>query len=163
MWVVLKNQACVEVETALRSIMPGEWSILCYFTLTSDRTRRGMIPTTLSVTTATSMTSQVAHGPFEEVLHPEMIPGVHRLETIPRTGKTPWPQKPCVVCKDKGILRKSRYHCALCIRQPGFCKKQECFSDFHSQLGFPIHSAWNISLDSSSGASHGMHTSHNIF
>lgn len=60
----------------------------------------------------------------------------HRLQTIPRTGKTPWPQKPCIVCKQKDILRKSRYFCVACVKNPGFCRTRGCFADYHRLFGY---------------------------
>jgi hypothetical protein len=109
------------------------------FTLTSDR--RGMAP----VSSALPMMDMLP----QTVLQPTVDVDSHQLETIPRTGKTPWPQKPCIVCKGKGILRKSRYHCVGCVRQPGFCNKRECFSDFHYHLKYPINSSWNVPFEGS--------------
>ncbi|KAL8608906.1 hypothetical protein ACOMHN_063035 [Nucella lapillus] len=91
--------------------------------------------------------SQRPPAAFTAAPHGNQLEGSHHLQTIPRTGKTPWPQKPCIVCKHKGLLRKSRFFCVGCARQPGFCKKGPCFMDFHSVINSANN--WNSQLYSS--------------
>ena len=55
-------------------------------------------------------------------------------QLIPTTEKKMKPQKKCVVCKEKGIRKESRYHCGDCSSQPGLCAAP-CFRQYHTKNG----------------------------
>ena len=53
----------------------------------------------------------------------------HRLLPIPRTLKKKWPQKPCIICRKDGQLRRdTRYYCDAC--NVALCKNI-CFETYH--------------------------------
>eukprot|EP00916_Digyalum_oweni_P006193 GHVL01010693.1.p1 GENE.GHVL01010693.1~~GHVL01010693.1.p1 ORF type:complete len:394 (+),score=46.22 GHVL01010693.1:227-1408(+) len=59
----------------------------------------------------------------------------HCLQRVPVTGRTVWPQRRCIVCKEHGLRRESRFYCPGCPGGPGFCRTDNCFLKYHEALG----------------------------
>lgn len=59
----------------------------------------------------------------------------HFLQRIPVTGKKVKPQRRCIVCKDAGVRRESRFYCSACPGGPGFCRTGPCFMTHHRMMG----------------------------
>lgn len=59
----------------------------------------------------------------------------HFLQRIPVTGKKVKPQRRCIVCKDGGVRRESRFYCSACPGGPGFCRTGSCFVTHHRMMG----------------------------
>lgn len=64
---------------------------------------------------------------------------IHVLQHVPVTGKKLKPQRACIVCKQAGTRRESRFCCLGCPGEPGFCRTEACFVIYHKTFGLPFH------------------------
>ena len=54
----------------------------------------------------------------------------HTPSRILQKGKKKYPQRRCVVCREKGAPRDTRYCCYACVEVPALCKTP-CFKMYH--------------------------------
>ena len=58
---------------------------------------------------------------------------IHTPSPILQTGKKKYPQRRCVVCRQNGAPRDTRYYCRACAEVPALCKTP-CFGIYHSNI-----------------------------
>ena len=56
----------------------------------------------------------------------------HIPHQIPQNGKKRYRQLRCVMCRDNGFPRDTRYYCNGCSEKPALCKKL-CFYNYHKK------------------------------